>query len=66
MVTRTYNVNALYDVNLTCSKVLIGQAPLSDVKVTSYVLHLRSTFVSPKVSTVSMAPYTLGSNEDQQ
>ena len=31
----------------------IGQAPVSDVKVTSYVQRLRSTFVSPKVSNVT-------------
>ena len=29
-------------------KALVGQACVSDVKVTSYVPRLRSTFVSPK------------------
>ena len=32
----------MYDVNLTGSKALIGQAPVSDVKVTSHVQHLHS------------------------
>ena len=34
------------------SKVQIGQALGSDIKMTSYVPRLRSTFVSPKVSSM--------------
>ena len=44
-----------YDVNLMCSKALIGQAPVSDVKVTSYVHHLRSSFLSRNVHNNSTA-----------
>ena len=44
------------------SKALIGQAVVRDVKVTSYVPRLRSTFVSPKVSNVT-SPLSVYSNE---